>query len=299
MIARLTFKGKDPWSGFSVYQDCKHTIGSYIMRSGVRYTGLNGAEHDEERQRLEKILGVDLTPHSSFWDEFAIFLGDKDIILDTDIAEQELKYKFLKNHKRVAFGLNDRKPGTNYVLLQAEEEAKEKNSKSRIKRRAIQEFDRLTPNEIRKALRLFGYNSTNITNEVAEDNLYTLVEENPQRFLTIWVDNKSKDTQFLIEEACAKGILRKQQGTYKYGSDVLGYNLEQTIDHLDNPANTDLKVTILAQLEGKDLSYGSKQSTGEEATSQFSKLKQELEQEEEEVVEEKPKAKKKTKKTED
>jgi hypothetical protein len=294
MIATLTVKKEDPWSGYKVYENCKQAVAPYLMRSGVRYTGLNGLQYDEDRERLEKELGIEsLKPHSSFWDDFAIFVTNKDVVLDTSIPEQELKFKFAKNHKDVAFGLNDKKPGTRYILLQAEEEAKERNTKSRVKRRAIKEFDKMTPTEIRKALRLFGHNSSNVSQEVAENTLDRLVEEDPQRFLTVWVDNKSKDTQFLIEEACAKGILRKQKSTYKYGSDVLGYNLEQTVDHLDNPVNADLKVTILAQLEGKDLSYGEKKPTKEGANSQFSKIKKEIDTEETSEVKEEPKKKSK------
>jgi len=294
MRATLTFKKKDPWSGYKVYEDCKHAITSYIMRSGVRYTGLNGTDNDVVRERLEGELGVDLKPHSKYWDNFAVYLGTNDVLLDTEDAEQELRYYFLKGHKRVAFGLNDRKPSTDYVLLQAEEEAKEQNLKARNIRRAIIEFEKLTVNDMRKALRLFGYKSDNSSPELVENNLYKLVEEDPKKFLSIWVDNKTKDTEFLIEEACAKGILRKQNTTYKYGSDVVGYTLDEAVTYLNNPANGDLKVTILAQLEGKEISFGTEKSNENTSTSQFAKLKQEIEKEEiKEVV--KPSPKKATK----
>lgn len=294
MKATLTFKKKDPWSGFKVYTDCKHAITSYIMRSGVRYTGLNGSENTPVRERLEKELGVDLRPHSSYWDNFAIFLGTQDVQIDTEVPEQELKYYFLKGHKRVALGLNDNKASTDYVLLQAEEEAKEQNSKARMRRRAIVEFERLTTNDMRKALRLFGYNSTNTSPEVVENTLYKLVEENPLKFISIWVDNKTKDTEFLIEDACAKGILRKHNTTYKYGSDVIGYTIHEAIIYLENPANRDLKATILAQLEGKEISFGDAKSEDNESESQFAKLKQEIDKEESKVSE--PKKQNKIKK---
>lgn len=299
MIATLTFKKKDHWSGFQVYENCKHAISCYIMRSGVRYTGLNGIDNQPTRERLEKEIGADLSPHSDYWDNFAVFLSDTDVILDTSVPEQELQFHFLKNHKRVAFGLNDHKPSTEYVLLQAEEEAKEQNTKARTKRRAILEFSKLSTEDMKKALRLFGFNASNISGEVAENTLYKMVEENPMKFLQIWVDNTSKNTHFLVEEAVAKGILRKQQTTYKYGSDVLGYNLEQTIDHLDSPMNADLKVTLKAQLEGKDVSFGEAVAKDDSSTSQFAKLKKEIDKEA--IVEdkvEKPIKPKKTKKAE-
>lgn len=294
MIATLTFKKKDPWSGYKIYDNCKHAISSYIMRSGVRYTGLNGGEHAATKERLEKELGVDLSPQSEYWDTFAIFLTSRDEVLDTSIPEQELKFNFLKAHKRVAFGLNDNKPSTEYLLLQAEEEAKEQNTKARLRRRALSEFDKLSVTDLRQALRLFGYNSSNTTAEVAENILSKLVEESPEKFIRLWVDNTSKSTQFLIEEACAKGVLRKQQSTYKYGADVLGYSLDQTINHLENPANGDLKATILSQLEGKDVSFGTAKPKEEESTSEFAKLMKEIDKEEK-TVEDKKETKGKTK----
>ncbi len=295
MRATLTFKRKDPWSGYKVYEDCKHTITSYIMRSGVRYTGLNGSDLAITKERLEKELGVDLSPHSAYWDNFAIFLGTKDIMLDTEDAEQELKYLFLKGHKRVAFGLNDHKPSTDYVLLQAEEEAKEENTKARARRRATIEFEKLTVSDMRKVLRLFGYNSNNSSTEIVENTLYKLVEENPKKFISIWVDNKTKETEFLIEEACAKSILRKQNTTYKYGSDIVGYTIYEAIEYLDNPANADLKGTILAQLEGKDITFGKATPKEVDSESQFAKLKQEIDKEETKTVSKKA-AKSSTKK---
>lgn len=300
MKAVLTFKRKDPWSGFKVYNDCKHAITSYIMRSGVRYTGLNGSENDVVRTRLEKELGVDLRPHSTYWDNFAIFLGTQDVRLDTDVPEQELKYHFLKGHKRVALGLSDTKASTDYVLLQAEEEAKEANTKARLRRRALVEFEKLTPEDMRKALRLYGYSASSNSPEVVEDTLFKLVEENPKKFLMVWVDNKTKDTEYLIEEACSKSILRKQNTVYKYGSDVIGYTLGEAVSYLENPANRDLKVTIMAQMEGKEVTFGDKKQEATDTKSQYSKLLQEIAEaekvtEEVEEVEEESKPKKQTK----
>lgn len=289
MKATLTFKKVDPWSGYKIYDDCKHAITSYIMRSGVRYTGLNGSEFTVLREELEDELGVDLRPHSTYWDNFAIYLGTKDVQLDTEDPEQKLKYYFLLGHKRVAFGLNDHKPSTDYVLLQAEEEAKEENSKARNRRRAIIEFEKLSVNDMRKALRLFGYKADNSSPELVENSLFKLVEENPVKFLSIWVDNKTKDTEFLIEEACAKGILRKHNTTYKYGSDVVGYTINEAISYIDNPANRDLKATILAQLEGKEISFGSEKPKENNSESQFAKLKKEIEKAEKEEEAKKPK----------
>jgi len=275
MIAKLTFKNPDPWSGYTVYKNCRHAIGPYVKRSGQPYTGLENEE--VVKQELEKTLNIDLSPKSDFWKTFNVFLGDRDIILDTSIPEQKLKYYFLRSHKNVALGLNDRKPSANYILMQAEEEAKEQNTKARTKRKAIAEFDKLTVNEMRKALRLYNYNSTNTSPEVVESTLFKLVEEDPNKFLILWVNNKNKDTQFLIEEACAKGVLRKNKTVYKYGTDIIGYTLDEAIDYLNNPEQNDLKLGIKAQLQNKENTLGSTRPKEQEETSQYSQIIKEIE----------------------
>lgn len=294
MKAHLTFKQADPWSGYTLWDGCSQDVGPYLMRSGRVYSA--GLEHEEVlREELEKALGLDLSPSSSFWETFRIPVTDKGVFLDTDIPDDKLKYYYCKNHKRVAFGLKDNKPSTDYVLLQAEEEAKEANVKSKLKRKAILEFDKLSPDEMRRALRVMGYNSTKTSNEVAENTLYKLVEENPEKFLDSWVKNEDKDTVFLIEEAVSKNILRKNKTIYKYGSDVVGRTLEDAVDYLNDPANSDIRITIMSLLEGKEVTFGTKKPNLNEGQSQFSKIMKEIEAEE--IVEEPKEEVKKTKKT--
>ena len=35
MKAKLTFREKEPWSGRSIYKNCRHGIQTYLKRSGV------------------------------------------------------------------------------------------------------------------------------------------------------------------------------------------------------------------------------------------------------------------------
>jgi len=243
---------RNTWSGVMRYPNCAYVLGPYLKRSGARYTGLSKLEEEE----LGKELGVDLKPNSKFWDDYGIRITDKDLIIDTELGpEEKLKYLHSKNHKRVSVGPRI-KAGADFQLIEEETEAKEANVKNRMKRKAVQEFDKLTSNEIRKALRVFGYNAENVTNEVVEDMLYKIVEERPREFLEVWVNNKNKEIQYLLEEAIANNIIRKNKTIYKYGTDIIGNTLEDAIDYLNNPINQDLKIAILSQLEGKKAVYG-------------------------------------------
>jgi len=219
------------------------------MRSGRRYTGLE----PEDAERLGKILSVNLTPESDFWDSFGIKItGERDFVtIDTDDPLGELKYKFCKKNKFVAQSYKDIDPSKEYVLVQEEQEAELDNQKNRIERKAVIEFNQLTPEQMRKALRLYGINAMNTNNDLIESTLYNLVKESPSKFLDVWVNNKDREISYLIEEAVSKNVIRKSGTVYKYGSDPIGYTLQDAVDYLKNPANTRVKIEILGQLEGR------------------------------------------------
>src|SRR6056297_983904 len=181
---------KNPWSGVIQYRNCNTSLGPYFTRSGRTYTGLT----KEDEERLGEKLRMDLTAGSMFWDTFHIKMSDKDLILETEDPYDELKYLFLKNHKRVANGLSDKKATANYVIINEVEEAKELNKYNKQKRKAFKEFDKLSFDEMRKCLRLYGHKSDTLENEIVEQKLSDIVENDPTKFLLKWVDNDSRET---------------------------------------------------------------------------------------------------------
>jgi hypothetical protein len=239
---------KQQWSGLYKYRNCATYLGSYYTRSGRLYTGLN----DEEAEELGKKLNFDLTSGSKFWETFFIRLDTNDLILRTEDAFDRLRYLFLKSHKRVAASMADNKPGADYILINKETEANEVNKKNKQKRDAIKEFDKMSVNEMRKCLRLYGISSENTSNEVTEQTLYGLVEKDPTKFFEKWVNNDNKTTEFLISDAISKNIMRKNKNVYKYGTDIIGNNLDDAVSYLDNPINNDLRKAIMKEADAKN-----------------------------------------------
>ena len=240
--------GWNKWSGIVKYKNCFEDIGSYYTRSGLLYTGLS----EEDEKRLGAKLGLDLGRNSIYWQNFFIRTGATDIILDTDNDMDELKYLFLKSHKRVKNSLMENKAGANFVLINRDEEAKRDNLYAKVERDAITAFGKLTPSEMRKCLRIFGHNADTMSNEVAEAKLYQIIKANPQSFLDRWVNNTDREQQVLIETAISKNIIRRDKHMYKYGSDVIGNSLEETIGFLKDPRNQDIKIGILSACDTKD-----------------------------------------------
>jgi len=238
---------RNAWSGIIQYKNCHTSLAPYFTRTGRLYTGLS----EEDEKRLGEKLRLELNPSSPFWLTFHIKMSGKDLVLSTDDPYDELRYLFLKSHKRVANGLADKKATANFVIINEEEEAIESNKLSQIKRKAIKEFDKLTVSEMRRCLRLYGHKAEDLSNESVEFKLNTLVEEDPSRFLTTWVMNTNKDTEFLIQEAVSKNVIRKSKNIYKYGTDIIGHGLEDAISFMDSPENQDLKLAISNETKAK------------------------------------------------
>jgi len=247
MIVELKPLRKHAWSNVHKYARCFDDLAPYWTRSGSIYTGLT----ERDAERLGKLLKQDLHPASDFWKNFYIRVGSKVVYFNTEDPWDELKYLFLKNHKKVKLSYTEHKASAEYILLNKEEEARRENLYNKIKRRAIKEFDSLSLEDMRKVLRLYGYNVDTLGNEEVEKMLFNSVEEDPEKFIKMWVDNKDRETTFLIQDAISKNIIRRNKNIYRYGSEIIGHNLQETIDFLEDPKNNDVRRVIISQINAK------------------------------------------------
>lgn len=246
----LKHKKKDSWSGVYKYKNCFDYIGPMLTRSGNAHTGLT----KEDESRLEKALNFQegqLAAYSQFWKTFAVKITNNELILNTDRPWDELQYLFLKNHKLVANGIADIKAGAHYVLINKDADAKEANRASRRRREALREFDKLSLEDMRKALRIYGYKADTMSAELVESKLFELIEKDPEAFFMKWVNNKNKDTEFIIHAGIAKNILRKSRNVYYYGTDIIGNSIDDAIAYINDKNNQDLKMAIMNELESK------------------------------------------------
>lgn len=250
MVVELKIKKKNPWAGLIKYKSCFDYIAPYYTRSGSIYTGLT----PEDEKYYEKALGYaegHLSKSSDFWTTFCVKVGSRTVLLDDSIPRQAMIIKFLSGHKRVATSLDKLTAGKDYLLINREAEAVEANKQNKLRRDAIREFDSLSLEQMRKCLRLFGVKADTMSNELVESTLFNYVDKQPKRFFDKWVDNKSKETEFILEEAIAKGVIRKDKTHYFYGSDMFADSLEDAIAYLDSKKNQDLKLSIINETKNK------------------------------------------------
>lgn len=250
MVVELKIKKKNPWAGLIKYKSCFDYIAPYLTRSGSIYTGLT----PEDEKYYEKALGYDegtLARSSKFWDNFVVKIGSKTLLLDDQFPRQAMIIKFLSGHKRVSTSLDKLDAGKDYLLINREAEAIEQNKQNKLRREAIKAFDKLTLDEMRKCVRLFGIKSDTMSNELVESTLFNLIDKSPKKFFAKWVDNKTKETEFLLEEAIAKGIIRRDRTQYYYGTEMFGDSLDEAVAYLDNKKNQELKLSIINQVKLK------------------------------------------------
>lgn len=250
MVVELKIKKRHPWAGLIKYKSCFDYIAPYFTRSGSIYTGLT----PEDEEYFEKVLGYEkghLSKTSDFWQTFCVKIGAKPLLLDDSIPRHAMMIKFLSGHKRVATSLDKFTAGKDYLLINREAEAVEANKINKLRREAIKEFDKLTLEQMRKCLRIFGIKADTMSNELVESTLFSIVDKQPKKFFQKWVDNKSKETEFILEAAIAKGVIRKDKTHYFYGSDMFADSLDEAIAYLDNKKNQDLKLTIINETENK------------------------------------------------
>ena len=250
MVVELKIKKKNPWIGLIKYRHCFDYIAPYYTRSGSIYTGLT----PEDEKYFEKALGYEeghLAKTSEFWTTFCVKVGTRSLLLDDSIPRQAMIIKFLSGHKRVATSLDKLDAGKDYLLINREAEAVEQNKQNKLRRDAIKEFDKLSLDQMRQCLRLFGMSSDRMSGELVESTLFSMVDKNPKKFFDKWVNNKAKDTEFLLEQAIAKGVIRKDKTHYFYGTDMFADTLEDAIAYLDSKKNQDLKLAIINETNNK------------------------------------------------
>jgi hypothetical protein len=142
-------------------------------------------------------------------------------------------------------------PSKDYVLINKDAEAEQTNRINKAKREAYRELDKMSIEDMRKCLRLYGMKSDTMSNELVEAKLSEQVETSPEKFMLKWVNNPNKEINFVIEEAIAKNIIRKSRTQYFFGTDLIGNGIDDVIAFLQDKKNQDIKLAILNEIKSK------------------------------------------------
>lgn len=229
------------------------------VKTGKYDTGLS----DEDRKRLEKITGLDLSdiynpikPHP-FWDTEAatLTLPNHTIILNTDNPLEEIKYHIAKASKFVANSLieyeNGNFPDAMFVIVNEEEEAKLKSKKAELRLQAFKKAEKLSLEEKQDLIIIItGKNLKKQSTDFISAELDKILVEKPEIFLEyVSKDKIYLSTYAMILEAVQKGVINKKGDTYYYMDFLLGSNINEAISFLSDIKNQGVKIAIIEKIE--------------------------------------------------
>ena len=239
---------RQSWSGFHRFPKCKDTVIASLGRGGYE-TGLT----EKEELRLEKEMQMKpgtLGKHSEYWRDYTVILNDKDKTLNLKIARDFIDYKILMASNRVANSVNNLMewPKAEYVLYDAEQDAKKDNLKIKEKRKAYKKFNSMTASEMRNVLRLMGKKASNASDTLVENTLADIVDETPSEFNEMLEVSDFKLRVF-INDLIDINALRIRGGHYLFGDSPIGHDLESTLVYLKDPKNQDIVLSLKSKLK--------------------------------------------------
>lgn len=220
-----------------------------------------------ERLELERLLGVELGPHSSFWDKFFIPLTDEEIPLDPGNPLDRLKERYLVANNYVAPSIDAIYEDEEYVncifyIHRDEVETTKKVEfqktidKAKGKLWAINEEN---PNKLKiLASYIFGYNiDADITPDKAYQKLTEFIEEkdaklqktNVQKFLDA-VDMKQElmTTKLILDKAIRKKVVTVRKEVHYYNGEPIGNNYEAALETISSVSGNSLLSSIMQKV---------------------------------------------------
>jgi len=219
--------------------------------TGILNTGLT----EEDERRLENKMNMNSGTlsryNTDYWNKFYIDVPSDGKELDTKNPKEELIYLVLKAHQRVANSELERfdSPFAEYIMTSVEQEAKVENKKSKLKRKAYKRFSNMSTTEMANVLKVMGKRAgADASVDFIEAQLDKIVTDNPRGFLET-VDDPTFEMRAFIDDCLKERVLVKNGTKYTLpGGDVVGFNLEQTIEYLQNPDNQEVYIDLKGKL---------------------------------------------------
>jgi hypothetical protein len=232
----------------------------YDSKTGNLATGLTA---EDEKYYSQFFPGESLIPTFNpeephkFWESerFQIKLPNYTVIFDDKIPLQALQIKVLKTSKYVANSMREVLdglcPDATHVIFDENEEIEGKAKKIEIKNTAVDIVSKMTLEEKINIIQIIDnkslrHQSTNFVTVAIDE----IIENKAEQFVKVArMDKATLYLQAVILEAIHRGTLRKEQGgSIMYMDEKLGFDLDSTVEYLNNPDNQQLKVKILAKL---------------------------------------------------
>jgi len=246
--------------GEFMYTDAMWSMDLPVIAS----TGMRRAIFTREEQKLiEKELNLpegDLSFYDKdkgFWatnKKARVSLGKEGLVLNLMDLMDLIKYKILKENKTIAPSWAERFNSGSYkfALVDEDEKSKESNTKYELMKEVYVNFGKMesSARKMQNVLKLYGKKTTNMDLDFLRGEVQKLIDKDAKEFVKI-VSDKHFNMKVLIEEGLAvRAIERNSSKAYVLaGGDLIGRTLQETIEWMENPSNSDIVLKIKAQIE--------------------------------------------------
>lgn len=217
----------------------------------------------EETEVMEKELNLPVgdmnfyDKDKGFWaynKKARVMLSKEERVLDLNNIIDVIHYRILKKSKFIAPSWKDRfqSGAFKFALVDEEETTKDSNTKYNLMKDVYLNFGKMesSARKMQNVLKLYGKKTSNNDLDFLKGEIQKLIDKNAQEFVNI-VTDKDFNTKVMIEEALAvRAIERNSSKQYILaGGDLIGRSLQEAIEWLDNPTNSDIVLKLEAQIK--------------------------------------------------
>ncbi len=237
------------------YTNCAEFL---TVQMDTKLRCLNTGITEEEALVLEKELKMSpgtLSKYNvDYWSSFAslIPITRDGLELHLENPKDFIRYRNLLAHTEIANSEREKyeSPEYKYVMTSPEQEAKIKNEKSRVIRKAYQLLGKLSFSEQKDVLKLQGKRVNNDSSEdFVESSITDLIEKNPMEFIEIVNDPMFKNKVFIQDCIANRTIIKSGSKYMLNGGDVIGLSIQEAIEYITDPNNQDVYIRLKAKVE--------------------------------------------------
>ena len=240
--------------GLTAYPKSTTTLGCELSKNGWK-TGLTAEEEKYYEKELELKPGQ-LGKHSKWWDEvfnqeYVLRLNNtKETKLILEDIINQIRYKVLNASSKVANSeIAKKEPFVDFYIVDEEAKARAESEVFDYEWEAMELLLKLSPDEKRSSLRLFGKKGVDGLSEVMlKSELTKEIKKDPKAFCDILKDKQLK-TKMLLEELVEYRLIAHVGNYYKHGEDTIGASQSEAIEWLEDLKNQSVLLSLGTRLK--------------------------------------------------
>jgi len=246
---------KAKFAGQSSYSNTRTSIEGAELGKGGYKTGLTREEEVKFETALNLPKGTLARSNKAFWGTLLNLSlpNDKPFYMTIGSLEDELKYRVILNSSKIANNEVElsKNPMAEFYIEDAEAKAQVEEKVINYKMEANEAFAKLTGEEKKGFLKLYGKKGVNgMSDVVIKTQLFKEVETNPEKFIA-YVTNPDIKLRIEIEEMLEMGTLLKKGQYYQFEDEVIGNSIDAVIGFFKDYKNQSIKIAAKGATQTK------------------------------------------------